>query len=45
MICSEEFIEQVKQYKKYFCEYLLEGIDLNQVRGALKEIQEANQEK
>lgn len=45
MICSEEFIKQVQQYKENFIRYSLEGINLNQVRGMLKEIQEANQQK
>lgn len=45
MICSEEFIKQVQQYKENFIRYSLEGINLNQIRGMLKEIQEANQQK
>lgn len=43
MICSEEFIKQVKAYKKHFFRYSLDGIKLNEIRAMLKELQEANQ--
>ncbi len=44
MICSEEFIEQVKGYKEKFIRYSLEGIKLSEIRSMLKELQEANQQ-
>ncbi|MGN1183992.1 MAG: hypothetical protein ACI4R7_02065 [Oliverpabstia sp.] len=44
MICSEEFIEQVKGYKENFIRYSLEGIKLSEIRSMLKELQEANQQ-
>lgn len=44
MICSKQFIEQVKTYKKHFVQYSLDGIKLNKVRTMLKEMQEANQQ-
>lgn len=43
MICSEEFVEQVKVYKKQFIKYTLDGIECNKIRLMLKELQEANQ--
>lgn len=43
MICSEEFIEQVKGYKKNFIRYSLDDIDWSNIRLMIKELQEANQ--
>lgn len=43
MICSEEFIEQVKVYKGHFIKYDLDGIECNKIRLMIKELQEANQ--
>lgn len=44
MINSEEFIDQVKEYKQQFVRYSLDGISLNKIRLLLKELQEANQQ-
>lgn len=43
MICSKEFLEQVKEYKEQFIQYNLDGIECNKIRLMLKELQEANQ--
>ncbi len=43
LISSNDFIEQVKQYKKHFFEYSLNGISLDKIRLLIKELQEANQ--
>lgn len=43
MICSKEFIEQVKEYKEHFIQYNLDGIECNKIRSMIKELQEANQ--
>ena len=43
MINSEQFIEQVKQYKEHFIEYNLNGVECNKIRSMLKELQESNQ--
>lgn len=43
MICSEEFIGQVKIYKEHFIKYDLDGIECNKIRLMIKELQEANQ--
>lgn len=43
MINSEEFIEQVKEYKEHFIQYDLNGVECNKIRSMLKELQEANQ--
>ncbi|MFR6081034.1 MAG: hypothetical protein ACLUIF_04285 [Roseburia sp.] len=43
MINSNEFVEQVKNYKENFIKYSLDGISLDKVRLLLKELQEANQ--
>lgn len=43
LICSEEFIEQVKLYKENFVRYSLDSIKCNKIRTMLKELQEANQ--
>lgn len=43
MICSEEFIEQVKEYKEDFIQYNLDDIKYNEIRSMIKELQEANQ--
>ena len=43
MINSEQFIEQVKQYKERFIEYNLNGVECNKIRSMLKELQESNQ--
>lgn len=43
MICSEEFLEHVKEYKENYIHYSLEGIKLTEIKAMLKEIQEANQ--
>ena len=44
MICSEEFIEQVKDYKANFVSYSLDQKDMVKIRSLLKELQEANQQ-
>ena len=43
MINSEEFLEQVKEYKTNFIKYSLEGISINNIRLLMKELQEVNQ--
>lgn len=43
MICSEEFIEQVKEYKEDFIQYNLDDIKYSEIRSMIKELQEANQ--
>lgn len=43
VICSEEFLVQVKSYKKNFIKYSLEGIKFTEIRAMMKELQEANQ--
>ena len=44
MICSEEFLKHVKEYKQSsYIKYSLEGIKLTEIRAMLKEIQECNQ--
>lgn len=43
MICSEEFIEQVKEYKEDFIQYNLADIKYSEIRSMIKELQEANQ--
>lgn len=43
MICSKEFVEEVKEYKKHFIQYNLDGIECNKIRSMIKELQEANQ--
>lgn len=43
MICSEEFLVQVKSYKKNFIKYSLDGIKFTEMRAMMKELQEANQ--
>lgn len=43
MINSEEFLEQVKEYKNNFMKYSLEGISINKIRLLMKELQEVNQ--
>lgn len=45
MICSEEFLNQVKNYKENFIRYSLNGINLNEIQRMLQELQEANQKK
>lgn len=45
MICSEDFICQVKAYKENFIRYSLNGINLQEIRQMLQELQEANQQK
>ena len=42
MINSEEFLEQVKEYKNNFMKYSLEGISINKIRLLMKELQEVN---
>ena len=43
MICSNEFIEQVKEYKEHFIRYNLDVKECSKIRSMLKELQEANQ--
>lgn len=43
MICSKEFVEEVKEYKEHFIQYNLDGIECNKIRSMIKELQEANQ--
>ena len=43
MICSAEFLAQVKTYKNNFIKYSLDGIKLTEIRSMMKELQEANQ--
>lgn len=43
MINSEEFLEQVKEYKSNFMKYSLEGISIDKIRLLMKELQEVNQ--
>lgn len=43
MICSEDFINQVKTYKENFIRYSLNGINLQEIRNMLQELQEADQ--
>ena len=45
MICSEDFINQVKMYKENFFKYSLNGINLQEIRKMLQELQEANQKR
>lgn len=45
MICSEDFINQVKMYKEDFFKYSLNGINLQEIRKMLQELQEANQKR
>jgi hypothetical protein len=45
MICSEDFINQVKMYKENFFKYSLDGINLQEIRKMLQELQEANQKR
>lgn len=45
MICSEDFICQVKAYKDNFNRYSFNGINFNKIRNMLQELQEANQKK
>lgn len=44
IICSEEFISLLKTYKQDFILYNLNGINLNEIRTMIKELQEANQQ-
>ena len=39
MICSKEFIEQVKEYKEHFIQYNLDGKECSKIRSMLKELQ------
>lgn len=43
IICSEDFVEQVKLYKENFIKYNLKDIDCNRIRLMIKELQESNQ--
>lgn len=43
IICSEDFVEQVKLYKENFIKYNLKDIDFNRIRLMIKELQESNQ--
>lgn len=43
MINSEEFLNQVKEYKDNFIKYSLDGISMDKIRLLMKELQEANQ--
>ena len=43
MICSEEFLKYIKEYKENYIHYSLDGIKLTEIKAMLKEIQEANQ--
>lgn len=39
MINSEEFLKEVKKYKTNFIQFNLNGIDLNEIRNLIKELQ------
>lgn len=43
LICSKQYIETVKSYKTNFINYSVEGINFNQIRLLIIELQEANQ--
>lgn len=45
MICSDKFIDQVKMDKENFVRYSLDGINLQEIRKMLQELQEADQKK